>query len=74
MFFILKTKYLFQIVNSCKARVRTKVYGKRLEIVQREHNHTILTERRKKGVLKAMMAEKKSKIAESDTSDSRINT
>lgn len=60
------------LINSCKARVRTKVYGKRLEIVQREHNHTILTERRKKGVLKAMMAEKKNKVAESDNSG--INT
>ncbi|KAJ6637808.1 hypothetical protein Bhyg_10539 [Pseudolycoriella hygida] len=53
----------------CKARVRTKVYGKRLEIVQREHNHTILTERRKKGVLKAMMAEKKNKTTESDNNE-----
>ena len=43
----------------CKARVRTKANGKQLEIVERAHNHTILTERRKKGTLKAMYAQKK---------------
>lgn len=40
------------------ARVRTKVDGN-LEIVEMQHNHVILTERRKKGVLKAMYARKK---------------
>lgn len=39
------------------ARVRTKGNGN-LEIVDMQHNHDILTERRKKGVLKAMYAQK----------------
>lgn len=39
------------------ARVRTKGNG-HLEIVEIQHNHPILTERRKKGVLKAMYAQK----------------
>lgn len=46
------------------ARVRTKlVQGNKangnLEIVEMQHNHGILTERRKKGVLKAMYAQKR---------------
>lgn len=47
--------------HRCKARVRTKGKGKHLEIVDRTHNHIMLTERRKKGTLKAMYAEKKLK-------------
>lgn len=35
------------------ARVRAKTNGN-LEIVETQHNHDILTERRKKGSLKAM--------------------
>lgn len=38
----------------CRARVRTKANGKQLEIVQKEHNHKIVTQRRKKGSLKAL--------------------
>lgn len=40
------------------ARARTKVGGK-VEIVQMQHNHAIFTQRRKKGSLKALYAQKK---------------
>lgn len=40
------------------ARVRTKVDGS-FEIVETQHNHHILTERRKKGSLKAMYEKRK---------------
>lgn len=40
------------------ARVRTKTNGN-LEIVEMQHNHDLLTERRKKGVLKAMYEQKR---------------
>ena len=40
------------------ARVRTKANGN-LEIVEMQHNHGVLTQRRKKGVLKAMYAQKR---------------
>lgn len=43
----------------CKARVRIKADGTKVEIVERYHNHGILTERRKKGVLKALYNEKR---------------
>lgn len=42
----------------CMARVRTKTDGG-MEIVETQHNHGILTERRKKGSLKAMYDEKR---------------
>lgn len=40
------------------ARVRAKADGN-LEIVEVQHNHDMLTERRKKGSLKAMYAQKR---------------
>lgn len=40
------------------ARVRTKADGI-VEIVEKQHNHGILTERRKKGVLKEMYQTRK---------------
>lgn len=40
------------------ARVRAKVDGS-LDIVEVQHNHGILTERRKKGSLKAMYDQKR---------------
>lgn len=40
------------------ARVRAKTDGS-LEIVETQHNHDILTERRKKGSLKAMYDQKR---------------
>lgn len=40
------------------ARVRAKADGS-MEIVETNHNHAILTERRKKGTLKAMYDEKR---------------
>lgn len=43
----------------CKARVRTRADGKQLEIVEREHNHKILRQRRKKGSLKAFYEQRK---------------
>lgn len=43
----------------CKARVRIKADGTKVEIAERHHNHGMLTERRKKGVLKALYSEKK---------------
>lgn len=48
---------------SCMARVRTKTAGG-MEIVETQHNHGILTERRKKGSLKAMYDEKRKLKAE----------
>lgn len=55
-YFFLNTFYfLINFKNfRCRARLRTKSNGKQLEIVEREHNHKILTERRKKGALKAL--------------------
>lgn len=43
----------FSLVFRCLARVRAKTDGS-YEIVETQHNHDILTERRKKGSLKAM--------------------
>lgn len=40
------------------ARARTKSNGN-LEIVEMQHNHGVLTQRRKKGVLKAIYAQKR---------------
>lgn len=40
------------------ARLRTKLDGS-LEIVETQHNHGILTERRKKGSLKAIYDQKR---------------
>lgn len=42
----------------CLARARTKDDGE-LEVVETQHNHGLLMERRKKGTLKAMYDEKK---------------
>lgn len=47
-------RFLFR----CMARVRAKTDGS-LEIVETQHNHDILTERRKKGSLKAMYDQKR---------------
>lgn len=50
---------IFYPIPRCKARVRIKADGTKVEIVERHHNHGILTKRRKKGVLKALYNEKK---------------
>lgn len=50
------------------ARARTKTNGS-TEVVETQHNHGVLTERRKKGSLKAMYDEKrkqKQSVAERD--------
>lgn len=47
------------ISRRCKARVRTKSDGRKLEIVERRHNHGILKERRKKGTLKKIQGKNK---------------
>lgn len=52
-------QFLFEKISRCKARVRIKADGTKVEIVERHHNHGILTERRKKGVLKALYNEKR---------------
>lgn len=57
-FFSFFSKFISHMVR-CKARVRIKADGTKLEIVERYHNHGILTERRKKGVLKALYNEKR---------------
>lgn len=44
--------------NRCKARVRTEDENGKIELIN-SHNHDIITERRKKGALKAMMELKK---------------
>ncbi|XP_059611349.1 modifier of mdg4-like isoform X8 [Phlebotomus argentipes] len=53
---------------ACRARLRTRRNGKQLEIVDSHHNHKILTERRKKGSLKALYDERKQKLQEAKTS------
>lgn len=49
---------MFNFSFRCMARVRAKSDGS-MEIVETTHNHGILTERRKKGTLKAMYDEKR---------------
>ncbi|XP_013102017.1 modifier of mdg4 isoform X19 [Stomoxys calcitrans] len=44
---------------SCKARVRTNPSGDRVSIVDEDHNHGILKERRKKGSLKYVYEQRK---------------
>ncbi|KAM7363408.1 modifier of mdg4 isoform 18-T19 [Cochliomyia hominivorax] len=44
---------------NCKARVRTNPSGDRVSIVDEEHNHGILKERRKKGSLKVVYEQRK---------------
>ncbi|XP_011291266.1 modifier of mdg4 isoform X20 [Musca domestica] len=43
----------------CRARVRTNPSGDRVSIVEEDHNHEILIERRKKGSLKRVYEERK---------------
>lgn len=50
---------LINIYFSCKARVRTNPSGDRVSIVDEDHNHGILKERRKKGSLKIVYEQRK---------------
>lgn len=58
-----ETNFSFHVLlvfRRCKARVRTNLDGTQLAVIISEHNHGILTERRKKGALKELYAKKKS--------------
>lgn len=49
----------FYFFFRCRARVRTNPSGDRVSIVEEDHNHEILIERRKKGSLKRVYEERK---------------